>query len=69
MIKEKKVYPITYLTGLKTSDRERLVSAGVVVLKQLIHRRPEELSRETGIKKADIEMMIERATAILTETK
>jgi len=65
MIREKKAYPITYLRDLKTSTRDRLTSKGIVTLKQLVHQRPGALSREIGVKRGDIRILIERATAIL----
>lgn len=69
MIKERSVYPVTYLRGLKTLTRDRLASVGIVTLRQLVHKRPVELSRETGIKKADAAMLIERANGILMDMR
>jgi len=65
MIREKKAYPITYLRDLKSSTRDGLASRGIVILKQLIHQQSGALSREIGVGKSEIEMLIERATAIL----
>lgn len=67
MIEEKKLHPLTYLKGLNTATREKLASAGIVLLKQLTAKNPEELRRETGIRKETLKLMIEKAGAILSE--
>lgn len=69
MIKERNVYPVAYLRGLKTLTRDRLASVGIVTLRQLVHKRPGELSREIGIKKADAQTLIEMADSILANIK
>jgi len=69
MIKERNVYPVTYLRGLKILTRDRLASVGIVTLRQLVHKRPGELSREIGIKKADAQTLIEMADSILANIK
>jgi hypothetical protein len=65
LIEEKKVFPVTYLKGLKTAIREKLSLAGIVLLKQLTEKSPEELRRETGIPKETLELLIKKAGIIL----
>ena len=68
MIKEKKLYPITYLRGLKTTVREKLVSAEVLFLKDLIKKSGKTLSKETGIPIETISSLINKAKTILLES-
>lgn len=68
MIKEKKLYPITYLKGLKTTVREKLVSTEVLLLKDLIKKSPKTLSKETGIPIETISSLINKAKTILLES-
>lgn len=67
MIKEKKLYPITYVKGLKTTVREKLVSTKVLLLKDLIKKNPKTLSKETGIPIETISSLINKAKTILLE--
>jgi hypothetical protein len=69
MIEEKKLYPITYLKGLKTLIREKLASARIILIRQLIEKKPEELKKETGIPKETSELIIKKANMILTENR
>jgi Holliday junction resolvase-like predicted endonuclease len=69
MIKERSAYPITYLKGLKNSTRDRLVSVGIVTLRQLADRRPDDLSREIGIKLVESQKLTETAESILASIK
>ncbi len=69
MIEEKKLYPITYLKGLKTEEREKLSSAGIILLRQLNEKKPEELARETGIPKGTLEPIIKKAIMILENSR
>jgi len=43
MIERKRLYPITCLRGLKKDVREKLASAGIILLKELTKKKPEEL--------------------------
>lgn len=65
MIEEQKLYPITYLKGLKTAIREKLASSGIILLKQLTTKNPGELRRETGIPTHTLESIIKSAREIL----
>jgi len=66
MIEKKKLYPITYLKGLKTATKEKLSSSGIILLRQLT-KNPEELRRETGINKKTLQLIIRNARTILEE--
>lgn len=65
MIGEKKLYPITYLKSLSTATRERLESAGIILLKQLTSENFEKIKREMGIDEKTLELVIDKAKAIL----
>ena len=66
MITEKKLYPITYIKGLDTKMMEKLSYKGMILLKQLTTKNPEELSRETGIPTATLNSIAERAKRVET---
>lgn len=66
LIEEKKLYPITYLKGLKTGDRERLASSGIILLKQLLETSPEETHKTTGIPMETVKLLTEKAESILS---
>jgi len=61
MIEERKLHPITCLKGLKKETRERLTSAGVILMKQVVEEDPEQLIERTGMSKESIELIIEKA--------
>ncbi len=61
MIEEKRLYPITCLKSLRKQTRQRLTSAGIVSLKQLIEREPEELANRTRISKRSLLRLIKEA--------
>ena len=65
MIAEKKLYPVTYLKGLNTATMEKLAYAGIILLKQLTSKNPEELRRATGIPKETLDLIINRTRMIL----
>jgi len=67
MIEEKKLYPVPYLKGLNTKTREKLTSAGIILLKQLTAKSLRELRRETGIRKETLELIVKKARKILSE--
>lgn len=58
MIEEKKLHPITCLKSLRKKTREKLVSAGIITLKQLIDNEPEELAYRTKIPKSSLQNLI-----------
>ena len=61
MIEEKKLYPITCLKSLRKQAKEKLTSAGIVSLKQLIEREPEELANRTKISKRSLLRLLKEA--------
>ena len=67
MIERKRLYPITCLRGLKKDVREKLASAGIILLKELTKKKPEELRRETNLPRETTENLIEKAKAILSQ--
>ena len=64
MIEEKKFYPITYLRRLDTVTKKKLASNGIILLKQLIEKNPQELRRQTGVPKQRLELLIKKSRAI-----
>lgn len=69
MIEEKKLYPITYCKGLRKDERDKLSSARIILLKQIIEMSPEEIKRKTSIQRGKISKLIERARIILEGNK
>ncbi|TRO42271.1 restriction endonuclease [Candidatus Bathyarchaeota archaeon] len=65
MIEEKKLYPITFLKGLKTDTRNRLASDGIVMLKQLTQNTISELRSSTGISKQILSSILDSTMIIL----
>jgi nucleotidyltransferase/DNA polymerase involved in DNA repair len=61
LIEEKKLHPITCLKGLGNKIREKLSSAGIVLIKNLIEENKNELVRKTGISKQKLYLIIEKA--------
>jgi len=61
MIEEKKLYPITCLKRLRKQTKEKLTSAGIVSLRQLIEREPEELANRTKITKRSLLRLLKEA--------
>ncbi|NIO37899.1 restriction endonuclease [Candidatus Bathyarchaeota archaeon] len=69
MIEEKKLYPITYLKSLKPATKNSLASAGIILLKQLIQKKLDELQKETRIPRDPLETLIQTAKSLLSENK
>lgn len=67
LIEKRKLYPITYLKGLTNSTREKLSSAGIILLKDLISIKPNKLNKDTGISKETLEQIIKKARMILAK--
>ncbi|UCG44869.1 MAG: restriction endonuclease [Candidatus Bathyarchaeota archaeon] len=61
MVDEKNLYPITCLKGLTVETREKLTSAGVLLLKQLTTRKLGAISRDTGLPRATLAQLAEQA--------
>jgi hypothetical protein len=65
LIEEKKLYPVTCIKGLDARTRQKLSLAGIILLRQLIEKDPQELRKETGIGKEILEQTIKKARVIL----
>ena len=65
MIEEKKFYPLTYLEGVTHTMTERLVSAGIISLKELAEKESEDLLRKTRIPKRELDPIIKKAKTVL----
>lgn len=65
LIGERKLYPITYLKGLKTTTIEKLASAGVILLRQLLEENPRKLRRIVGIPEKNLRAIIENARVLV----
>ncbi len=66
MIEEKKLYPLTYLNGLKTSDIEKFSSVGIILLKEIIENNLSILRKKTGLRKDQLSLMVEKTEKILS---
>ncbi|UCG37220.1 MAG: restriction endonuclease [Candidatus Bathyarchaeota archaeon] len=69
MIEEKKLYPLSCLEGLDAGIREKLQSAGAILLNQLVERDPEELRKQSGIPRKALLTLVKRAATLLSETE
>ena len=67
LIEEKKLYPISCLKGLDTRTKEKLASAGILLMKQLITTNPEEIRRQVKIPRKTVASLIEKANMIILE--
>jgi hypothetical protein len=61
LIKEKNLYPLSCLRGLKNENRTKLVNSGVVLMEQLFEEELSSLARRTGIYKETLNQIIEKA--------
>ncbi len=67
LIEEHKLHPLTCLKELKKRDKDKLASAEIVLMKDLIEEDPEKLQKKTGISKQTLTQLIEKAkTCIYT---
>ena len=64
IIEEKKLYPLTSLRDLNVPTRDKLSSAGIILVKQLISENPEKISVATGISREYLRLLIDRANAV-----
>ena len=64
IIEEKKLYPLTSLRDLNVPTRDKLSSAGIILVKQLISENPEKISVATGISREYLRSLIDRANAM-----
>jgi hypothetical protein len=68
MIEEKKLYPITIL-NLSEEQRNKFISNNLILLKQIIEREASEISKHTGIKTKDIEILKKEGKEIIGRAK
>jgi len=61
MIEENKLHPVTCLKALAKETREKLTSAGIILVKQLVEEDPKEIATRTGMPYESLEPMIEKA--------
>ena len=65
MIAEKKLYSLTCLKGLTITTTKRLSQAGIILLKQLTDKNPQQLGRETRLPKGTLDAVMKRARMII----
>jgi hypothetical protein len=61
MIEEKNLYPLSCLRGLKKETKAKLVSSGIVLMKQLFEENLLTLARKTEVQKETLKQIIEKA--------
>jgi hypothetical protein len=61
MIEEKKLYPLSCIKGLNSEVKMRLVSLGIVLMKQLVDEEPSRIAMKTGVSRENIQRIIEKA--------
>jgi len=66
LMEEKKLYPITYIRGLKRWERDRFGDVGIVMVKQLVEMDLSEMRRKTGIAKQRLRELVRKAREILS---
>ncbi len=64
MIEEKKLYPLTLIKGLNATIKEKLASAGIILIKQLMVKNQTDLRRRTGIRGETLKSIVEKARMI-----
>jgi hypothetical protein len=65
LIESKKLLPVTYLRNLRVSDRKQLLSAGFLLLRQLLKENPKTLSKKTMVSRKTAESIINKSAIIL----
>jgi Holliday junction resolvase-like predicted endonuclease len=66
VIEDGKLYPITLLRGLDIQTQDRLVSKGILLLKQLIEMNVNEIAKKTGIEQTRIKNLVRKAKELLS---
>lgn len=61
LIEKKHLHPVTCLKGLTKEIKDKLISAEIVLMKQLATMKHEELSRKTGLSKRSSRLLNEKA--------
>jgi hypothetical protein len=65
VIEEGKLYPITILKGLDIQTQDKLVSKGIVLLKQLTELGENEIFRRTRMDREKINILVRKARELL----
>jgi HJR/Mrr/RecB family endonuclease len=65
LIESKHLFPVTYLRNLRVSDRKKMLSAGILLLTQLLKVSPQTLSKKTNLSRETAKSIIDKADAIL----
>ncbi|UCH32208.1 MAG: hypothetical protein JSV05_02120 [Candidatus Bathyarchaeota archaeon] len=65
LIEERKLYPLSCLKDLDTKDREKLVSAGTLLMKRLVMKDPETIARRLRIPEKRLNSLNAMAQLIL----
>jgi hypothetical protein len=60
VIEEKKLHPLTCLKGLDKRIKDQLASVGIILMKQLVEEKPEDLERRIGVPKRSIAKVIDK---------
>ncbi|MGD0451115.1 MAG: restriction endonuclease [Candidatus Bathyarchaeia archaeon] len=60
-IEKNKLYPLSCLRGVSVEERRRLVDSGIVLIKQLFDQDRLTIERKTGLPKATVLSIIEKA--------
>jgi len=66
VIEDGKLYPITLLKGMDMMTQDRLISKGIVLLKQLVQMNENELAKKTGIEQSKIKNLVRKAKEIIS---
>jgi hypothetical protein len=64
MIEENNLYPISCIRSLKRATKNKLVNAGIVLMKQLLEEKTATLARKTGIPKETLKQIITKTENI-----
>ncbi len=64
MIEKNNLYPISCIKDLKRATKNKLVNAGIVLMKQLLEEKPSTLTRKTGIPKETLNQIITKTQTI-----
>jgi hypothetical protein len=67
MIQEKNLYPVTYIKEMKPVIRKQLLSAGMILVRDLVQYTVHEIGEKTGIQEDILESLIEKAQILLRE--
>ena len=67
IIERKKLYPLTFLKDLNVGTRRKFETAGIILLRELVKERIEDLSERTRLPKSALGKIIRDAREILSK--